>query len=193
MSQSPTTEQIPARNSEFARSTAARVKYLNRCYQCSMCSNGCPVAYAMDYYPNQLIHLVRLGIRDRVLKSSTIWLCASCETCATRCPNEIDIVQLMDVLRAESRKAGVNSPVSKILKFHQAFIEQIKSSGRIDEASLMVRYELKTWDFISVSRIRELADMAMGMLKRGKIKFPPLKRHSPKDIRRIFRKTLSRG
>ena len=57
-----------------------------------MCSDGCPVAYVMDYYPNQIIHMVRLGLKDKILNSTTIWLCASCETCATRCPNEIDIV-----------------------------------------------------------------------------------------------------
>ena len=133
MSRSPTIEKIPLGDNTFTRKITEEVKNLNRCYQCSMCSDGCPVAYAMDYYPNQIIHLVRLGLKEKVLPSTTIWLCASCETCATRCPNEIEIVRLMDVLRSESLKEGIKSPVAKISKFHQAFVEQIRKKGRIDE------------------------------------------------------------
>ena len=186
------TEKIPLRNNEFTQKIAAEVRYLNRCYQCSMCSDGCPVAYAMDYYPNQIIHLVRLGIKDKVLNSTTIWLCASCETCATRCPNEIDIVRLMDKLREESVKAGVNSRVSNIPKFHQAFLDQIKKKGRINEVSLMISYEMRSRDFLSVAKIKELADMAIGMIKKGKIKIPSLKRHSTGEIRSIYKKVFSR-
>jgi heterodisulfide reductase subunit C2 len=193
VSQSPTIEKIPPRNNEFTQKVTAEVRNLNRCYQCSMCSDGCPVVYVMDYYPNQVIHMVRLGIKEKILKSSTIWLCASCETCATRCPNEIDIVRLMDVLRVESRKSGINNSVSKIMKFHEAFIDQIKLKGRVDEALLMADYELKTRDFLSISKIKELANMAIGMLKKGKIKFPELKTHSRRDINRIFKRVYSKN
>jgi heterodisulfide reductase subunit C len=186
-----TTEKIPLRNNEFTQKIAAEVRYLNRCYQCSMCSDGCPVAYAMDYYPNQLIHLVRLGIKDKVLNSTTIWLCASCETCATRCPNEIEIVRLMDILREESVKTGVNSRVSNILKFHQAFLDQIRKKGRINEVSLMIGYELKSREFLSIAKIKELTNMALGMFKKGKIKPPSLTRHSTRHIKSIYKKVFS--
>jgi heterodisulfide reductase subunit C len=185
-------EIIPQKNNEFTQAVSKEVRYLSRCYQCSMCSDGCPVAYVMDYYPNQIIHMVRLGMKEKILNSTTIWLCASCETCATRCPNEIDIVRLMDSLRAESRKAGINSSVSKVLKFHEAFVQQIKMKGRIDEAMLMVNYELKAWDFLSIAKIKELAGMAIGMVKKGKIKIPSLKRHSTGDINRLYRNVFSR-
>lgn len=134
--------------------------------------------------------MVQLGMKDEILNSKTIWLCASCETCATRCPNEINIVRLMDTLRAESRKEGVNSSVSKILKFHEAFVEEIKMKGRIDEALLMARYELKSRDFMSITKIKELSNMAIAMIKKGKIHIPTLKRYSPSAISRIFKKSL---
>jgi heterodisulfide reductase subunit C len=145
----------------------------------------------MDYYPNQIIHLVRMGLKDKVLNSRTIWLCASCETCATRCPNEIEIVRLMDVLRAEFRAAGIKSPVGNILKFHEAFVEQIKLKGRVDEASLMISYELKTGEFLSAGKIKELASLAIEMLRKGKVKMPSLKRHSPKEIKSLFKNVFS--
>jgi len=157
-----------------------------------MCSDGCPVAYAMDYYPNQIIHMVRLGLKERVLQSTAIWLCASCETCATRCPNEIKIVCLMDVLRNESLEEGIKSPVSKISKFHQVFVEQIRKKGRVDEESLMINYELKTGDFLSLKKMRELASLALQMFRKGKVQLPLIKRYSAKAVDEIFNKVYSR-
>ena len=50
---------------------------LMSCYQCGKCSAGCPMVSAMDILPNQAIRLVQLGLQEDVLKSETIWLCAS--------------------------------------------------------------------------------------------------------------------
>ena len=193
MSQSQTTVKMPQRDDAFTRKVTETVRHLNRCYQCSMCSDGCPVAYVMDYYPNQIIHLVRLGLKEQALKSNTIWLCSSCETCATRCPNEIEIVDLMDVLREESLTAGVNSPVSNISKFHQAFVQQIRMTGRINETSLIIGYELKTREFLSMPKLRALIDLGVQMFLKGKLKFPAIKGHSSGAVRKIFGRVFSRG
>jgi heterodisulfide reductase subunit C len=48
------------------------------CYQCQKCSAGCPVAFAMDYKPTQIMQMVSLGMKERVLSSKTIWVWASC-------------------------------------------------------------------------------------------------------------------
>lgn len=192
MPQAPIIQKIPPRNNTFTQTVSAEVNNLNRCYQCSMCSDGCPLASVMDHFPNQIIHMVKLGMKDHVLSSTTIWLCASCETCATRCPNEINIVRLMDTLRIESRKAGVNSKVSNVLKFHEAFVEQIKIKGRIDEVLLMASYELKTGEFLSISKMKELLNMAVGMVRKGKIKIPDIKRYSPQSISSIFNRIRTR-
>ena len=187
------TKPTPPRNNEFAVRLAGEVHNLTRCYQCSMCSDGCPLAYVMDYYPNQIIHLVRLGLRDTVLGCSTIWLCASCETCATRCPNDIDITRLMDLLRSESGEKGVNKAGRKYLDFHKAFVNQIKLKGRVDESLLMADFELRSFDFLSPAKFKELAAMAIGMMRRGKVSVPSLKRHSFSDMRGIFRRVFIRN
>jgi heterodisulfide reductase subunit C len=192
VSQLQTIEKIPLRDNAFTAGITGKVKNLNRCYQCSMCSDGCPVAYAMDYFPNQIIHMVRMGLKEKVLRSTTIWLCASCETCATRCPNEIEIVGLMDVLRGESLRTGIAGPVSRIAAFHKVFVDQIKKKGRVDEASLMMSYELKTREFLAPEKARELIGLATQMLRKGKIKLPSLKTHSRKAIKNIFNRIYSR-
>ena len=72
---------------------------VRHCYQCKKCSAGCPVAFTMDILPHEVMKLVQYGQSDRLLECSTVWLCASCETCSTRCPNDIDIAGVMDGLR----------------------------------------------------------------------------------------------
>jgi len=101
------------------------------CYQCQKCSAGCPVAYAMDVLPNQIIRMVQFGLRERVLSSNTIWVCASCYTCSVRCPNDIDIAKIMDVLRHIALKSKVKPAEKDIPIFHSVFLDSIKSKGRI--------------------------------------------------------------
>ena len=191
MSPFPTIEKIGHRDNEFSRKVSAQVRNLARCYQCSMCSDGCPVAYAMDFHPNQIIHLVRLGLRNKVLQSTAIWTCSSCETCATRCPNDIEIVRLMDVLRSESLSAGFRGPRNNIPKFHEIFIEQVRKKGRIDEASLLLHYELKTGDFLSPEKFREEANLGWELYRKGKLKLPSMKKHSSKAVKEIFKRVFS--
>jgi heterodisulfide reductase subunit C len=69
------------------------------CYQCGKCSAGCPMVSLMDLLPNQIIRLVQLGQFDDVLNSKTIWLCASCFSCSTRCPKGVDLAKIMEALR----------------------------------------------------------------------------------------------
>ncbi len=69
------------------------------CYQCGKCSAGCPMVSLMDLLPNQIIRLVQLGQFDDVLNSKTIWLCASCFSCTTRCPKGVDLAKVMEALR----------------------------------------------------------------------------------------------
>ena len=69
------------------------------CYQCGKCSAGCPMISLMDLLPNQIIRLVQLGQFDDVLNSKTIWLCASCFSCTTRCPKGVDLAKIMEALR----------------------------------------------------------------------------------------------
>lgn len=77
------------------------------CYQCGKCSAGCPVAFAMDKTPRQIIRLLQLGMLDEALKSKTIWLCATCQMCSTRCPRDVDLATLMETLRQLAKKKGL--------------------------------------------------------------------------------------
>jgi len=84
------------------------------CYQCGKCSAGCPSISEMDTSPSEIIHLVQLGEEKEVLNSKTIWICASCFTCVTRCPKGVDLAKIMESLRQINLRKNVDyvSPLS---------------------------------------------------------------------------------
>ena len=69
------------------------------CYQCGKCSAGCPVVSDMDILPNQIIRFAQLGLKDELLESKSMWVCASCMTCNVRCPKGINIAEVIEALR----------------------------------------------------------------------------------------------
>ena len=159
---------------------------LQACYHCRKCTAGCPVASHMEYNPNKVIKMIQNGQKDKVLASSTIWLCLSCETCITRCPNQVDIARMMDVLRQMAIEQGVAAKEANILKFHEAFLSSIQFGGRVHEMMMTVHYKLKSKDFFSD------VDIAPGMLLKGKLSFFPPRTKDMKSVKSIFEKTQSK-
>jgi heterodisulfide reductase subunit C len=53
----------------------------------------------MDMLPSQVIRFAQLGLVDQLLDSKTIWLCAACQACYTRCPKGVDLSRIMEALR----------------------------------------------------------------------------------------------
>jgi len=85
---------------ELARTVEAiSGQNLFACYQCGNCMAGCPVSFAMDLGPHQVIRYTLLGLDSEVLASNTFWICASCLQCTSRCPKGLDIARIMDALR----------------------------------------------------------------------------------------------
>jgi len=80
------------------------------CMQCGTCSSTCPTAYAMDYTPSQLWQMMRLGMEEEVLNSSTFWLCTVCKSCQVRCPRGISLTDTMVALKAYAVRKGINVP-----------------------------------------------------------------------------------
>jgi heterodisulfide reductase subunit C2 len=163
--------------SEVAQASGEKIQ---ACYQCQKCSAGCPVAYAMDILPNQILRRIQYNHREKVLTSKTIWICASCYTCSVRCPNNIDIAKIMDTLRSLALRSGAEPGEKDIPVFHSVFLDTIKSKGRIHELSLLIQLKLKTKDFFKD------AGLGWKMFRRGKIKLLPSRYRGGKEIQEIF-------
>ncbi|MFC1916764.1 heterodisulfide reductase, partial [Chloroflexota bacterium] len=120
--------------------------------------------------------------------SSTIWLCASCETCATRCPNDIDIVQVMDTLRKIALREG-HTRQTNLPLFHATFLNDIKGKGRIHELSLILRYTLASGDIFKFKKLFKDMILGLKMFRRGKLAILPRKIRGAEEIKRIFQLT----
>ena len=59
----------------------------------------CPATDGMDILPHQIIRYLQMGDLESVKNSKTIWACASCFTCASRCPRNVDLCKLMEAVR----------------------------------------------------------------------------------------------
>jgi heterodisulfide reductase subunit C len=159
----------------------------DRCYQCLTCTLSCPVSFAMDHRPNRIIRMVQVGSAPEVLRSNTIWVCASCETCAIRCPNEIDIPRIMDTLRQMALRENVTGREKAVPAFHHAFLGSIRRWGRSYELGMVMGLKMKTRDFFS--------DIGTGlrMILKGKIGLLPHRIKGTADIKAIFSKRGEAG
>lgn len=129
---------------------------LKQCFQCGTCTSDCPIARFSDSYrPRQLIRMVQLGLKTRVLTSDTLWLCAACFTCTDRCPQDVEVASVIRILRNAASKSMLIPPVFKELA------RNILESG--------VAY-----------RIPDLR-----LKKREQIGLPPLPRCSLEDLKKL--------
>ncbi len=170
----------PEKRSFLGDVDAMAATQVEACYQCGKCSGGCPLSFAMDYQPRQIMRLVQLGLADEALGSSTIWVCATCFTCTARCPRDIDIAGVMDALRVMARRRGIRPGDRNVGVFHRAFLSSVRRYGRSHELGLMVGYKLGTL------RLTEDLPLGIKMFAKGKLAVLPETTRGRKEIAAIF-------
>jgi heterodisulfide reductase subunit C len=145
----------------------------------------------MDIYPDKVIRLVNLGQLDRALKCSTIWICASCETCTTRCPNDVDIAAVMDHLKEMAVSAGIPPAQPRSHIFHESFLKEIEKRGRVFEGGLMQRYMIRSGDIFRKTMdgsIKEDIALAVGLLRRGRMPLIPEGIKGKREVRELIKR-----
>jgi len=81
-------------------------EFLNRCFSCGACSGICPVSQAIpDFDPRKIIHMIRMGLKDALLKSDLLWFCSRCRSCVFVCPQDVRFAEIMVALRQLAMKA----------------------------------------------------------------------------------------
>ncbi len=154
---------------------------VSNCYQCGNCTAGCPMSFAYDYSVSRMMRLIQAGQKDIVLSAKSLWMCATCETCSQRCPNNIDVARIMDVCRHIARREGKCSEYA-VKTFWDSFISSVSMNGKVHEIGLMVMYMLRT------GRVFTDLDLAPKALPKGKMSILPHKAEGQKEVADIIRR-----
>jgi heterodisulfide reductase subunit C len=163
---------------------------ISACYHCERCTNACPVSHYMDIKPHQVIRFIQLGWREKLLASTTIWICLSCEMCTTYCPNEVDVAEMINHLRNMAARSVIPPQERRLAVFHQTFLEVLQKAGRVNEVRLMNAYNLKPnilKEKIKDKSLKEEILLGLTLMRKGRLK--PFVRRSKaiKEIQKLYR------
>lgn len=162
------TEQLPLdRDGLAARLHRELGQNVYLCYQCLKCSNGCPLSEYFDLQPHQVLRLLQLGDDQAALEAQTPWLCASCQTCTTRCPQGLDIAALMSYLTRAARAHRLRPRIPEVEAVDRAFLRQIRLWGRMYELGLMAEVKLRT------AHLTQDLDLGIRILRKRKLPLLP--------------------
>ena len=142
---------------------------IRSCIQCGTCSASCPNASRMDHTPRDLIAMARAGMRDEVLSSNSMWLCASCYLCTVRCPRGIKPTDLMHILERLAVAHRLSTGRSATPAMYRAFSDFVYSIGNVPEMGFMTWY----YNLARTSPMRALKMMplALNLLSHGRMSF----------------------
>ncbi len=113
---------------------------LYECYQCARCTGSCPAAMVINSYgPREiLLRCLNLG-QEAVVGDERIWYCTTCNVCEDRCPQEINIPELLTAIFNLAAQRG-NLPEK--IKFGVDMIAKTGRSLIINEKVLKERRKL---------------------------------------------------
>ena len=112
---------------------------IRTCIQCGTCSSVCPSGRRTAFRTRELMRQALLGLKDEVLSSPDLWLCATCFTCLERCPRQIKVTDAIAIMRSMAVEEG------HMLPEHKKTSEYLLETGHavpINPANMEKRKEL---------------------------------------------------
>jgi len=155
---------------------------VSACLQCKKCTNGCPVSGLTKVSPSEIIRRLQLNTGAEILDSDLVWMCASCETCFSRCPMKIDMASVMDALRTLAVNKKADKQKGNVQLFNKSFLKTVQLFGRTYDLGMIAAYKVGTSSYLKDT------DKFPMMLRKGKIALLPSLKADKKYIRRIFKR-----
>jgi len=179
---------LPASEQELRRTFLEQAHHvpggerIARCIQCGVCTGSCPVSYAMDISPRMVIALFRAGEIGQILRSRTIWICASCYMCTTRCPQAIKITDILYALKRTAMEQGLFPERFPVYLLSKIFVQNVNRYGRNHEVLLLMLYYLRRNPF----KLLRLLPFGIAMLRKGRLSLLPSKIKGIATVRKIL-------
>lgn len=154
------------------------------CIQCGVCTGTCPMASEMAYPPRKVIAMIRAGLREEVLSSSSMWHCLSCYLCYERCPKGVHPTEIAHSLESLAVKHGYPVKGTRNPAMYRSFVASIKSQGRVQELNMMLRYYLATNPLAAIKAL----PVALKLLRHKRLPLRAEKVQGKTDLTKIRRK-----
>jgi len=161
---------------------------IKSCIQCGTCTGSCPVSYAMDISPREVIALFRAGDLETLLHSKSIWTCASCYACQTRCPSLIKVTDIIYALKRLAIEKKIYPSKFPVHTLSQTFVNVMNRYGRLNEPIFLVSYLLKTNHYL---KLLGFMPLGLRMAKRKRIAYIPSKIKGIQGLKKIIKKAES--
>ncbi len=137
----------------------------------------------MDYTPRQIMHMAQQGMKEAILSSRAIWLCATCFSCTVRCPRSISVADVLARLRGMAAAQGYRETTG--MTFNRSFLTIVRRYGRMFEPELLIRYHLRQ----QLPRLLGMAPLGWTLFRKGKVGLLPDRLKPARggaDVQRIF-------
>jgi heterodisulfide reductase subunit C len=164
---------------------------IRNCIQCGSCTGSCPISHAMDVTPRQIVALFRAGFLEDVLRSNTIWMCASCYACTVRCPVGIRVTDTLYALKRLGHKKKILPRRVPVSALSDAFCTNIRTYGRNWEVWLGLKYYLRAEPKKLFSL--DLARFALRLITRRRLALRPARVERIGEVRAIIDKAVAMG
>lgn len=165
---------------------------LSACIQCGTCGGSCPSGPDMEHTPRQLFAMINANMRSEVLRSNTPWYCVSCYFCMVRCPQNVQITDIMYALKRKAIEAGESrrSSAADAPKFSEAFVNFVENYGRSFELGVAARFH-----FIQHpgEAIKMAASIGIGMMRKGRMDLTPTRIKGVTQLKTILSKARELG
>jgi Fe-S oxidoreductase len=115
----------------------ARDHELFACIQCGKCTGGCPMAIKTRLNPRSLIYRVLVAGNGFDLEGrEELWDCTTCSTCASRCPKQVNPMEMVIALRSQFVEKG---------RVHPNVKTALESTFRYGNPLTMPREDRAAW------------------------------------------------
>jgi len=156
---------------------------IKKCIQCGSCTGSCPVSYTMDITPREVIALFRAGDIESILSSRTIWICASCYACTVRCPQGVQVTDILYALKRLAIEQEIFPKKFPVYSLSKSFVFFTNRYGRSYEPGLILYYFLKT----NPLKLLGLVPLFLKLFFKGRIGLFPKKIKGTKTFSKILK------